>query len=190
MDSIVAKFGVNSISDQGNVVNFTLGAVYSSDPKSENKSFSDSTPSGYLNLGIDKSKPAVGFLEMGDVVYITIVKAEKNPWKYLQDSKPWPSDAVVELSYGDYADKLTVTVKEVTKEMKKEFEAVGRRAPYQIYNKEDGTELILGKDSHGNEGADFGQYTHWRYHPDFVEMISARIRQGSTWVNPLYKRIS
>lgn len=78
-----AKMTVGSISDSGyTTIGINVGCVFSSDPKHENKIFTDSTPSGSLSLLIEKSKPASRFLEQGDVIYVDISIADRNPWNH------------------------------------------------------------------------------------------------------------
>jgi hypothetical protein len=50
--------------------------VYSSDPNSENKSFSDETPSGNIKLCISKGRPASDLFEPGKEYYVDFTPAE------------------------------------------------------------------------------------------------------------------
>lgn len=47
-----------------------LSAVYSSDPKSENKAFTDATPSAYLQMQIAAGKPAADLFVLGQDYYL------------------------------------------------------------------------------------------------------------------------
>lgn len=86
LNSIRAKMVVGYIPESTyDTITVQASAIYSNDPKSENKLFSDSTPSGMLSLGIQKAKPASRFLEQGDVIYVDISIADKNPWNYLDN---------------------------------------------------------------------------------------------------------
>jgi hypothetical protein len=86
LNSIRAKMQVGYIPENNSdTVNVSASVVYSDDPKSENKAFSDSTPSGSLTLYIQKAKLASRFLEQGDIIYVDISIADKNPWNYLSN---------------------------------------------------------------------------------------------------------
>lgn len=89
-----AKMSVSYIQRNRDSISINAGCVYSSDPKTENKVFSDATPSGNLNLMIDASKPASRFLESGDVIYVDITIAERNPWNFLGNGLA-PHDAKI-----------------------------------------------------------------------------------------------
>jgi hypothetical protein len=52
-----------------------FNAVYSDDPNSENKSFTDATPAASLDMSIDKDKPAALFFEQGKCYYVDIHEA-------------------------------------------------------------------------------------------------------------------
>jgi hypothetical protein len=54
----------------------TLGAVYSSDPNSENYSYSQATPNASLTMGISNAE-AFDFFEEGSEYVLTFEKAEK-----------------------------------------------------------------------------------------------------------------
>lgn len=59
--SIKAKFRCNLVSDNGSNKQANLTAVISG--SDENKSFAKYTPSGTLNITIDKETPAADFFE-------------------------------------------------------------------------------------------------------------------------------
>lgn len=79
--SVRAKFRVTQVTDFGSYdggktpnLKVTLNAVYSNDPKSENHSFSSSTPSGEIWMMV--SNPAIdGFFKAGKEYYIDINEA-------------------------------------------------------------------------------------------------------------------
>ncbi len=52
-----------------------MNAVYSTDPDSENKAFTDATPNAYLQLSIAGGKPAAQAFETGAEYYVDFVKA-------------------------------------------------------------------------------------------------------------------
>ena len=54
-----------------------LGAVYSSDPNSENRAFSDATPSGSCEMMIQGGRPAIKLFEAGAEYYVDFVKVQK-----------------------------------------------------------------------------------------------------------------
>lgn len=59
----------------GGNVKVKLGAVYSSDPNSENRAFSDATPEGSVILGIAANKPAAKMFEPGKHYYVDFTEA-------------------------------------------------------------------------------------------------------------------
>ncbi len=83
----VAKFSVFTITDgeyptsEGNkkVKNISMGAVYDSDPESENGKFFASTPSVSCSLGIVNEAAAEVFGQAGDEILVTFrnLSAEK-----------------------------------------------------------------------------------------------------------------
>lgn len=76
MSKIVrAKMRLHNINNSHGNVNLNFGAVYSDDPNSENKAFSDATPAASLNLNIQENKPAAGGWESGKCYYIDITVA-------------------------------------------------------------------------------------------------------------------
>lgn len=68
--AIRAKVRCNSKSEGGGATHLSFGAVYSDDPNSENKAFSDSTPSLSLNMAIMDGKPAAEMFEQGKEYYL------------------------------------------------------------------------------------------------------------------------
>lgn len=70
-----AKMRCNSITKTGHdpkkpQVQVQLGAVYSNDPESENRSFANATPSASVNLSIDAGLPAAAAFEHGREYYV------------------------------------------------------------------------------------------------------------------------
>ncbi|MCB5187377.1 hypothetical protein LG200_05080 [Methylobacillus caricis] len=75
-NTVRAKMKCNGKSPQhGNVI-VRFGVVYSDDPNSENKVFSDYTPIGDLTLGIQLDKPAASAFEIGKEYYVDITPAD------------------------------------------------------------------------------------------------------------------
>lgn len=69
--SVRAKFYVTSkIPGYNNTTTVGLSAVYSSDPASENKAFTDATPSGQISISISNDKPALEAFVMGEDYYV------------------------------------------------------------------------------------------------------------------------
>lgn len=75
--TVRAKFQVNSIIPSGGTVVVHMGAVYSSDPASENKAFCDATPSAYLQIQIQNDKPAASAFKIGQQYYLDFTEAPK-----------------------------------------------------------------------------------------------------------------
>jgi hypothetical protein len=80
MTSVRAKFVCSAILPNfGSSTVFHFNAVYSNDPNSENKAFTDATPSGYMQIAIDNSKPASAMFERGQEYYFDITPVKKAP---------------------------------------------------------------------------------------------------------------
>lgn len=61
----------------GGGVKVKLGAVYSNDPNSENRAFSDATPSGSCEMMIQGGRPAIKLFEAGAEYFLDFVKVQK-----------------------------------------------------------------------------------------------------------------
>jgi hypothetical protein len=73
-----AKFYCSyKIPGYGGQVTVGLSAVYSPNPESENKAFSDSTPSGQINIVIAPGKPALDAFEIGKEYFVDFTEAPK-----------------------------------------------------------------------------------------------------------------
>lgn len=59
----------------GGGVKVRLGAVYSSDPNSENRAFSDATPQGSVEMHIQGGKPAAKAFVPGKHYYVDFTEA-------------------------------------------------------------------------------------------------------------------
>lgn len=77
--TVRAKMSCNMIEQySGGGVKVRLGAVYSSDINSENRAFSDATPSGSVEMMIQGGRPAIKLFEPGADYYIDFTKAPKS----------------------------------------------------------------------------------------------------------------
>lgn len=87
---IRCKFNINSVRDVGSAIRVEMGAVYSSDPKNENKSFSTSTPCAFFSMDISKSAAASksDWLNPGAQVYVDITLADIPEWNWMFDRYP------------------------------------------------------------------------------------------------------
>lgn len=56
-------------------VRVKMGVVYSSDPASENRAFSDATPTGNVDITIQGDKPAALMFEPGKHYYVDFTDA-------------------------------------------------------------------------------------------------------------------
>ena len=77
--SVRAKVRCNSkspASGPGTATSLSFGAVFSDDPASENKAFSDATPSLSLSMSIADGKPAADQFEQGKEYYLDFTPAE------------------------------------------------------------------------------------------------------------------
>ncbi len=73
--SVKAKFVCNSVMDHGYNKSAKLSTVYSNE--GENADFTKATPSGSLEIYIDKDVPASAFFEPGKSYYLTFDEAPK-----------------------------------------------------------------------------------------------------------------
>lgn len=55
-------------------VTVKLNAVYSDDPNSENKVFTDATPAASIDLVIQETKPAAKMFEIGKEYYVDFIE--------------------------------------------------------------------------------------------------------------------
>lgn len=95
-----AKMRCNSVTKSGSKehpsMNVQLGAVYSCDPDSENRSFASATPSGSVSLNIDAGRPAAHAFELGSEYYVDFIPLGQQVIKYVRDGFPvMPLDVVL-----------------------------------------------------------------------------------------------
>jgi hypothetical protein len=74
MKTVRAKFNCNSVENFSHGKTAKLNAVYGNE--GENKDFTDSTPSGTLEIGINGDVPAADFFEPGKEYYLDFTLAE------------------------------------------------------------------------------------------------------------------
>lgn len=72
--SVKAKFRVNSIEEFEYQKRVKMSAVYGKE--GENSDFCKATPSGQLEMSIDKDAPACSCFEVGKSYYLTFDEAE------------------------------------------------------------------------------------------------------------------
>lgn len=77
MNKVRAKFKVFSLKEYETQVALEATAVHGT--KDENADFTKYTPSGKLEILIQKDAPAAGYLKPGDEFYIDLIKVEKAP---------------------------------------------------------------------------------------------------------------
>lgn len=87
---IRCKMNINSVKDYGGAVRVEMGAVYSSRPDSENKSFATATPSAFFSMDIAKAAPAASapWLQPGAQVYVDLQLADIPEWNWIGDRYP------------------------------------------------------------------------------------------------------
>lgn len=74
MEKVVAKFQCNAVIPFGEDTKIAhLDAVYGTE--GENADFASATPSGHLQIMIDKSTPAVDYFKQGKKYYLTFEEA-------------------------------------------------------------------------------------------------------------------
>jgi hypothetical protein len=88
-----AKMRCNSITKTGygngqHGVTVELGAVYSSDPRSENKDFAAATPTASLKMTIDPGRPASEAFDVNREYYVDITPVPKAERFYVKDMQP------------------------------------------------------------------------------------------------------
>lgn len=76
MDQIRAKFQCNSVEAFETTKIAKLSAIYSD--KGENKAFTDSTPSGTMEIMISNDAPASEFLQPGKYYYLDFSEAPRD----------------------------------------------------------------------------------------------------------------
>lgn len=90
--NVLARMKCNSITRTGDPkhpqMSIQLGAVYSSDPESPNRSFAAATPSGSLTLSIDAGRPAASAFDLGGEYEIEIRALGVPERMYLCDGSP------------------------------------------------------------------------------------------------------
>jgi hypothetical protein len=69
-------------------VRVQMGAVYSQDPNSENKSFAQYTPSASLTMNIDAGRPAADVFKHGQEVYVDLTVIGVPERTYIKDAVP------------------------------------------------------------------------------------------------------
>jgi hypothetical protein len=110
---VKAKMRVTSITKTGDAkkpqVSVQLGAVYSSDPQSENRSFANATPSGSLNLCIDAGKPAADAFAQGEEWYVDLTRIGVPERTYVKDWGFVPGEVVVESRDKSKSKKISYT---------------------------------------------------------------------------------
>ena len=74
--AVRAKFACNAKIPSFGTTTVQFHAVYSSDPNSENKAFTDATPSGSLSISIANDKPALALFEQGKSYYLDFTPAD------------------------------------------------------------------------------------------------------------------
>lgn len=90
--TVRAKMKVHSVQQTGSKdypnVNVQLGAVYSNDPESENRSFASATPSASININIDAGCPAAQAFELGQEFYVDFIPLDVPTRWYIGDGYP------------------------------------------------------------------------------------------------------
>lgn len=111
--TVRAKMKVMSITKSGDAkkpqVNVQLGAVYSSDPESENRSFANATPSGSVQLSIDAGKPAASAFAQGQEYYVDFIPLGVPERTYVRDWGYVPGDVIVESRDKSKSKKISYT---------------------------------------------------------------------------------
>lgn len=107
--AVIAKMRCNGVAMTGSPkwpsVNVQLGAVYSNDPESENRAFSNATPSASVNINIDPGRPAAHAFELGSDYYVYFVKLGEQRVKYLRDGVS-PMSCEIFLCHRDGSDPI------------------------------------------------------------------------------------
>ena len=111
IEKVRAKMVCNSITKSGSErypnVSINLGAVYSNDPESENRSFATATPSASLTLNIDPGRTAALFFEQGAEYYVDLIPCGIPERRYLKDGLP-PVESNMVLSDRDGDNPIPV----------------------------------------------------------------------------------
>jgi hypothetical protein len=100
--NVRAKMKVMTVTKGGDAkkpyVQVKLGAVYSNDPESENRSFATATPSGEVSLNIDAGRPAADQFGVGEEWYVDLTKVGVPERMFLGDyvNPPCEGDYLLE----------------------------------------------------------------------------------------------
>lgn len=98
--NVRAKLRVTSITQSGDAkkpyIQVHLGAVYSSDPESENRSFANATPTAELKMSIDAGRPAAQAFKLQQEFYVDLVPVGIPERTYIGDYGFVDGELVVE----------------------------------------------------------------------------------------------
>lgn len=91
-------------------IQIELGAVYSNDPQSENKSFADATPTASLKMDISPGRPAAAYFQIGKEYYVDIHEAPPQTRFYVKDKlPPFGAPVKVQLENSDGTEYVNAT---------------------------------------------------------------------------------
>ena len=94
-----AKMRCNSVTKTGSErhpnVNVQLGAVFSNDPESENRSFAQATPSASVSINIDPGRAAASSFELGGEYYVDFTPCGIPERRYIGDGIAAMAEVVV-----------------------------------------------------------------------------------------------
>lgn len=97
MNRVRAKMVVQSISvAKDGSTNIQMTAVYSNDPNSENKAFSDATPAASFSMTIAKDKPAAKMFVQGEEYFVDFKPCKQAAEPVAETQQPALSPEVME----------------------------------------------------------------------------------------------
>ena len=108
--TVRAKMKVTQITKSGDpkkpYVKVDLGAVYSSDPESENRSFANATPTASVSISIDAGRPAAEAFELGGEYYVDFIPCGVPERFFIADVQPQGGELDVILSKRDGSGEI------------------------------------------------------------------------------------
>lgn len=146
-----AKMKCNSIAKSGSEkypnVSIQLGAVYSSDPESENRAFANATPSAEVRMNIDPGRPAASAFMLEGEYYVDFIPVGIPEYKFIRDGIPSISSTLVICKRGNVDQKVVY---------------IDAQKPGVMSYWDGNTQVSDHYHAANSKLAEMG-YTHWRY---------------------------
>lgn len=125
--------------------NIQLGAVYSNDPESENRSFASATPSASVMLNIDPGRPAAHAFELGAEYYVDFTPCGVPTYRYIGDGIDALETRVMVCSRGGTVEVLA------------EYDGKTNKLTFTY------GDFSFDASPYNNQALKDAGFTHWRY---------------------------